>query len=73
MEKAEIQAMLAQACRMYGVYEVTKLLHQVAKASSEEMLKHGNEGAVVHRDAHILSNTLTNMALAHPLRAGDLK
>ncbi|QDH83953.1 hypothetical protein Axy10_023 [Achromobacter phage vB_AxyP_19-32_Axy10] len=71
--KDQILEFLQNACRAYGAYEVTKMLCEVTKASSEEFLAHGNTGAIIHADAKILHTAVLHMAISHPLRAMDLK
>lgn len=64
---------LAYMCRMYGAYEVTKALRDIAKETSKEYDEMGNHEAIIHSDATLLDEACTVMASTHQLRKFDVK
>jgi len=66
----EHQKVLAEMCRLYGTYKVTKALAESAKNVCRTEYA-DNEEAVIHRDAVTLDAAVQSMKLNHPLRAFD--
>lgn len=53
---------------MYGAYEVTKALKELAVKASDEYTASGNTVAIIHSDAMLLTKLVYDMKASHPLR-----
>lgn len=63
---------LEYLCKVHGVYEVAKVLKNIAVTSSDEYHHNGNHDAIIHKDAITLTNACNIMAMSHPLRINDV-
>lgn len=63
---------LEYLCRLYGTYEVAKVVKNIAVTTSDEYHHNGNHDAIIHKDSQSLEVALAEMARSHPLRSKDV-
>lgn len=59
--RAEVKAFLKDATSSYGALGVAELLAQVAKETSLDYYRRGNDGAIIHYHARELAECVTCM------------
>lgn len=70
--KDEVFKVIKDLGRIYGSYELARMVVRDAQQSSAEYQALGNHGAIVHRDYFHLIYALGEMKRSHPLRVLDI-